>query len=238
MKSGADSTPYDLFCSDLPTSPRSDTGTVLVTGASGYIGGRLVPELLVRGYTVRIMVRSAVGLYQEEWPGADVVEGDALDIGSLRAALDGVDTAYYLIHSLLLGPSEFASADHAAAVNFRIAAEDMGLKRIIYLGGLGDVRMSVSSHLRSRMVVAEELQKGTVPVTVLRAAVIIGSGSASYEIIKSLVERLIIMPLPPWAENQCQPIAVRDVIKYLVGVLEVPETSGKYYDIGGTDILS
>ena len=227
----------DLFCNDLPSAPRRDVGTILVTGASGYIGGRLVPELLARGYRVRAMVRAASPEYKERWPGAEIVVADALAPSSLKIALPGVHTAYYLIHSLLLGPEDFSSADIQAAVNFRVAAEPAGLKRIIYLGGLGDTLGPLSEHLRSRIRVAEELAQGTVPVTVLRAAVIIGSGSASYEIIQDLVKKLWLILIPYWARNKCQPIAVRDVIKYLVGTLETPATVGKHFDIGGVDIL-
>lgn len=227
-----------LFCHDLPTAPRPQIGTVLVTGASGYIGGRLVPELLARGYRVRAMVRAASPEYADRWPGAEIVVADALKPADLSAALAGVHTAYYLIHSLLLGPGNFSAADLRAAANFRLAAHAAGTSRIIYLGGLGDARGALSPHLHSRMKVAEALAGGHAAVTVLRAAVIIGSGSASYEIISHLARRLFVIPIPQWARNRCQPIAIRDVIKYLVGVLETPETSGHHYDIGGPDILT
>jgi len=230
--------PSDLFCSDLPSKFQPNIGKILVTGASGYIGGRLVPELLARGYKVRVMVRGASSVYTKLWPGVEVAVADALDKDLLRQALAGIDSVFYLIHSLRLGPKEFASADMQAAHNFRQAAEEAGLRRIIYLGGLGDIRSLLSSHLRSRAEVALELQKGKVPVTVLRAAVIVGSGSASYEIIYHLIKKLRIILIPPWARNRCQPIAIRDVIKYLVGVLEKPETSGRSFDIGGADILT
>ncbi len=226
------------YTADLPTRPDPSIGTILVTGASGYIGGRLIPELLSRGYRVRIMVRGQAPDYREMWPSVEVVDADARDAADLRAALEGVHTAYYLIHSLLLGQRQFEAADLRAAVNFRRVAEAAGLKRIIYLGGLGDARAKLSSHLRSRIRVAEELARGAVPVTILRAAIIIGSGSASYEIIKHLVKRLVILPMPKWAFNRCQPIAVRDVVKYLVGVLETPETAGRSFDIGGDDVLT
>jgi uncharacterized protein YbjT (DUF2867 family) len=226
------------YTQDLPTRPDPSIGKVLITGASGYIGGRLIPELLSRGYKVRIMVRGDTSEYEEQWPLVEIASADALDIKELRAALEGIDTAYYLIHSLLLGKKEFEAADIQAAINFRKVAEERSVKRIIYLGGLGDMRTKLSSHLRNRIRVATELQRGSVPVTILRAAVIIGSGSASYEIIKHLVRRLLIVPTPKWALNRCQPIAVRDVIKYLVGVLETPQTKGRSFDIGGADILT
>jgi len=228
----------NLFCHDLPSKPNPDIGKILVTGASGYIGGRLVPELIARGYHVRIMVRAESPEYNERWPGVEIAVADALKAESLKSALDGIYTIYYLIHSLLLGPRDFASADIQSAKNIRETAEEMQIKRIIYLGGLGDMRSQLSNHLRNRAEVADELKKGKTPVTILRAAIIIGSGSASYEIISHLTKRLPLLFIPHWAENKCQPIGIRDVIKYLVGALEKPETTGNNYDIGGRDILT
>jgi uncharacterized protein YbjT (DUF2867 family) len=227
-----------LYCLDLPTSPLPEKGKILVTGASGYVGGRLIPELLARGYRVRLMVRGTPEVYQRVWPESEVVVADASRPKQLVAALQDIDAAYYLIHSLRLGPHGFRRADINAANTFRQAAEETGLKRIIYLGGLGDIRNPLSLHLRSRIEVANELKKGAVPLTVLRAAVIIGSGSASYEIIQHLVQKLPVIFLPWWMKSRCQPIAIRDVIKYLVGVLEVPETQGMDLDIGGPEILT
>jgi uncharacterized protein YbjT (DUF2867 family) len=227
-----------LFCDDLLTRPQPEIGKILVTGASGYIGGRLVPELLARGYQVRAMVRIASPVYETRWPGAEIVVADTLLPESLNTAMQDVHTAYYLIHSLLLGPDKFEEAEIKAAANFRKAAEQAHVSRIIYLGGLGDKRSRLSDHLRSRMKVAEELAAGNVPVTVLRAAIIVGSGSASYEIIKHLVKNLFVILIPRWAKNKCQPVAIRDVIKYLVGALETPETRGMHLDIGGVDILT
>jgi len=227
-----------LFCHDLPTRPLRGAGKVLVTGASGYIGGRLVPELLARGYQVRTMVRAGANACTLRWPDAEPVEADALNPESLRKAFTGVHTAYYLIHSLLLGPRGFAEADRRSAIHFRDAAAWSGVSRIIYLGGLGDRQTSKSRHLQARMQVADELKQGPVPVTILRAAIIIGSGSASYEIIRHLVSRLPVLFIPRWARTRCQPIAVRDVIKYLVGLLETPQTEGMDLDIGGPEILT
>ncbi|MCF7847487.1 MAG: SDR family oxidoreductase [Kiritimatiellales bacterium] len=228
----------DLLCKDLSTSPRADVGIVLVAGATGYIGGRLVSELLARGYRVRVMVRAASPEHRDRWPEAEVVVADALDADSLGAALEGVHTAYYLIHSLLYGLDKFENVDIRAATNFRKAAEEKKVQRIIYLGGLGDTRTELSSHLGSRIRVAQELMAGAVPATILRAAIIIGSGSASYEMIYHLVRKLPVFLIPRWARTKCQPISVRDVIKYLVGTLELPETAGKTFDIGGPDILT
>jgi uncharacterized protein YbjT (DUF2867 family) len=228
----------ELFCSALPTRPLPEKGKILVTGASGYVGGRLVPELLARGYQVKAMVRAASPEYSKRWPTAEIVVADALDPASLAPALQDVHAAYYLIHSLLLGPGQFSSADLEAAANFRTAAQQAGIGRIIYLGGLGDTRSALSEHLHSRMKVAQELSAGAVPTTVLRAAIIIGSGSASYEIIQHLVKKLLIVPIPAWGRNRCQPVGIRDVIKYLVGVLETPATAGRNFDIGGADVLS
>lgn len=227
-----------LFCHDLPAEPRPEIGTILVTGASGYIGGRLVPELLARGYRVRVMVRAPSPEIEKGWPDAEVVVGDVLDPGGLDAALEGVHTAYYLIHSLVRGPEQFEAADLQAANNFRDAAERSKLQRIIYLGGLGASWEQLSDHLRSRLQVARALERGRVPVSILRAAVIIGSGSASFEIILNLVRNLPVIFIPVWARNRCQPIGVRDVIRYLVGLLEKPETTGQSFDIGGKDVLT
>ncbi len=230
--------PEDLFCTDLSTRFQSDMGRILVSGASGYIGGRLVRELLFRGYRVRAMVRSDPAPYLKLWPMADVVQADALRGPELERALSDIDTAYYLIHSLRLGSKKFAAADILAAENFSKAAEKMRVRRIIFLSGLGDVHSSLSHHLRSRSEVARRLSAGMVPATILRAAVIVGSGSASYEIMQHLTRRLKVIFLPRWARNRCQPIAIRDVIKYLVGVLETPKTAGRSFDIGGVDILT
>lgn len=227
-----------LFCRDLPSVAQPEMGKILVTGATGYVGGRLVPELLARGYEVRVMVRGDEQEYKRRWPGVEVVTADALIRQSLPAALEGIHAAYYLIHSLLLGRGEFECKEIQAAENFRNAAEEEGVGRIIYLGGLGDVRTPLSAHLNSRMQVAEELSNGKVPTTVLRTAVIIGSGGASYEIIEHLVKNLPVILVPRWATTACQPIGIRDVIKYLVGVLETGETTGQSYDIGGDDILA
>jgi len=232
------SNPTVLLCEDLPTQPLPQSGIVLVAGATGYIGGRLVPELLARGYTVRVMVRAESPEHEERWPEAEIIVADALVEEEVDRALEGVSTAFYLIHSMLIGPKKFEDADTAAAHNIRIAAERQGVGRIIYLGGLGDTKTELSTHLASRSRVAEEFKRGAVSTTILRAAIIIGSGSASYEMINHLVRKIPVFLVPVWAKTRCQPIGLRDVIKTLVGVLEMPETAGRTFDIGGSDILS
>jgi len=228
----------ELVCHDLPTKPRPELGIILVTGATGYIGGRLVPELKARGYRVRIMVRSFSPEHAERWPDAEICVADSLNVGDLRKALEGVSVAYYLIHSMLLGKKEFEYADIQAVTNFRFVAEELNLKRVIYLGGLGRYHPKLSNHLKSRLNVAEILIRSKVPCTVLRAAIIIGSGSASYEIVNNLVRNWSVYIIPAWTETLCQPISVRDVIKYLVGVLELEKTAGKSYEICGDEVLS
>jgi len=228
----------ELVCKELPTVPLKDMGSVLVTGATGYIGGRLVPELLARGYNVRIMVRSYSSELEDRFPGAEVVVADALNVRELGKALKGIEIAYYLIHSMLLGKKEFEVADQKAATNFRFKAEEMHVKRIIYLGGLGEYQLNLSGHLKSRMNVAEILMRSTIPTTILSAAIIIGSGSASYEIIESIVRGGPVYFFPSWSRTLCQPISIRDILKYLVGVLEIEETAGNSYDICGDDILT
>ncbi len=223
------------YCYDLPLKPRPELGKILVTGATGYIGGRLVRELMMRGYDLRVLVRSKSPEHEILWPDVEIFEGDARNYESLCKALEGIEIAFYLIHSLLLGRKNFETVEFESASNFRKAAEKNKLSRIIYLGGLGDIetRKKLSNHLKSRLKVAEELSNGPVPVTTLRAAIIIGSGSASFEIIKNLVQNAPVLLLPKWAWTQCQPISIRDIIKYLIGVMELDETKGKVYDIGG-----
>jgi uncharacterized protein YbjT (DUF2867 family) len=243
----------DLFCHDLPTSPPPGMGTVLVIGATGYVGGRLVPELLARGYNVRVAVRDTAQQvtwetggasrtvwpeYMVRWPKAEIVAANALDRESLNAALEGVHTAYYLIHSMVVRPPGERDRDTQAAVNFQEAAAANHVHRIIYLGSLADNPESKSSNLRNRARVGEALAQGVTPVTTLRSAMIIGSGSFSYEIVEYLVKNTPWLLMPKWSHNSFQPIAIRDVIKYLVGVLETRETSGQVFHIGGPDVLT
>lgn len=211
----------------------------LVTGATGYIGGRLVPELLDRGWTVRAMSRNPGWLRDRPWADRiESVSADAQDLDSLREALRGVDVAYYLIHAIGTG-SSFADADRRAATNFGTAARECGVRRIVYLGGLADEHAEqVSEHLRSRAEVGRLLLDSGVPTAVLRAAVILGSGSASFEMLRYLTERLPVMTAPVWVQTRIQPIAVRDVLRYLVEVANLPAQVSRTFDIGGPDVLT
>lgn len=214
---------------------------ILVLGASGYIGGRLVPRLLEAGCPVRALARNPAKIAGRTWgrhPLLQIERGDLLDSDSLRQATQGCRACYYLVHSMSPGVQSFAAADRKAAWNFIAAAENGGLERVIYLAGLGEEDDRLSPHLASRAEVARILQAGRVPTTVLRAAMIIGSGSASFEILRYLVERLPLMVTPRWVDTPCQPIGIRNVLSYLVGCLDHPETAGQSFDIGGADVLT
>lgn len=207
---------------------------ILVTGAGGFIGRRLVRELLRRGYRVRCMDRRPA----DHPADAEQVLADLLDPDSLPAALADVDSVYYLVHSMGRGSGDFAEQDRQAARNFVSAAEAAGVRRVIYLGGLGETGDNLSHHLASRLEVAKILQGGRFSTTFLRAAVIIGYGGVSYEMVHSLVRRLPIMITPRWVSTRNQPIAVYDVIGYLAGCLEEPGTAGQTFDIGGPEVLT
>lgn len=215
---------------------------VLVTGATGYLGGRLVPRLLEAGHFVRCLARSPRKLAARNWadhPRVEVVEGDLGDAESVERALVGCTSAYYLVHSMLAAGADYAALDRELARNFAAAASvTPSMQRIVYLGGLGETGANLSEHLSSRREVERELAGGTVPVTTLRAAMIIGSGSASFEILRYLVERLPVMVTPRWVQTESQPIAVSNVLEYLVRVLEVDETRGQTLDIGGSEVVS
>jgi uncharacterized protein YbjT (DUF2867 family) len=214
--------------------------TILLTGATGYIGGRLAPRLLEAGYRLRCVVRSSRKLAARPWSDdqrIEAVEVDLGDVDALTEAMAGCRAAYYLVHSMQTAGADYAEEDRRLAESFARAAERAGVERMIYLGGLGEVGDQLSEHLSSRRGVEYALGSGSTPVTVLRAAMIIGSGSASFEILRYLVERLPVMITPRWVHTEVQPIAVRDVLHYLVACLHTPATVGQTLDIGGPDIL-
>ncbi len=208
---------------------------VLITGATGFIGRRLTAALLSQGHDLRCLVRGDSSHFPE---GVDAVRGDLFDRDSLVNALQRIDTAYYLVHSMAGGRAGFEQRDRDAATNFVSAAEQCGVRRVIYLGGLGELGDNLSEHLKSRREVADILKSGSFATTVLRAAVIIGAGGASFELVRGLVERLPIMITPLWVSTRCQPIAVNDVIGYLTGCLLDDNTAGRVFDIGGPEIMT
>jgi uncharacterized protein YbjT (DUF2867 family) len=212
---------------------------VVVTGSTGYIGGRLVPVLIEHGHSVVCGARTPAKLDERPWRDAvEVARLDVTDPASLEAAFAGADAVYHLVHAMD-GEGDFAARDREAASNVRDAAAAAGVQRIVYLGGLGhDDDDDLSEHLRSRHEVGRVLAEGPVPVTELRAAIIIGSGSASFEMLRHLVEVLPVMTTPKWVSTRCQPIAVRDVLYYLAAVLDVPETENRVFELGGPDTMS
>lgn len=214
---------------------------ILVAGATGYIGGRLVPALLMAGYRVRALCRAPEKIMSRPWathPDLEVRKADLFDRGETIAGLAGCRAAYYLVHSMGPGVADFAAADRVVAENFVAAAEAAALERIIYLGGLGEEDSGLSAHLRSRTEVGRVLRRGRVPVTILRAAVIIGSGSASFEILRYLVDRLPVMITPRWVSTPCQPIGIRNVLHYLIGCLDLDAARGETFDIGQEEVVT
>ncbi|MEU6406603.1 SDR family oxidoreductase [Streptomyces sp. NPDC046985] len=213
----------------------------LVTGATGYIGGRLVPELLAAGHRVRCLARSPEKLRDHTWAGdAEVVRGDVTDASAVEEAMRGIDVAYYLVHALGTG-AEFEATDRKAARIFGERARAAGVRRIVYLGGLtpsGVPEGELSPHLRSRAEVGRILLDSGVPTTVLRAAIIIGSGSASFEMLRYLTERLPVMVTPSWVRTRIQPVAVRDVLRVLVGSARMPADVNRAFDVGGPEVLT
>jgi uncharacterized protein YbjT (DUF2867 family) len=214
---------------------------IFVTGATGYVGGRLVPRLLDAGYRVRCLARSAPKLAARPWAGTprvEIVEADLADAEATASAMRGCQAAYYLVHSMVSTGRRYADADRQLAGSFAAAAARAGVGRLVYLGGLGEQGQGLSEHLSSRREVEAVLAEGPVPVTVLRAAMIVGSGSASFEILRYLVERLPIMVTPRWVRTESQPIAISNVLACLVACLSAPATIGRTLDIGGPEIVS
>ncbi len=210
---------------------------VLVTGATGYIGGRLVPRLLEAGHSVRCFAREP-GRLSGRFAGVEVVGGDVFDRESVVRALSGIEVAFYLVHSMSSSRRDFAQNDREAAAVFGEAARAAGAARIVYLGGLGDAHKSLSHHLRSRQEVGDVLRASGVPVTEFRAAMIVGSGSASFEMMRYLTDRLPVMVAPKWVRTRCQPIAVNDVLSYLTAELGARRSGNAVFEIGGADVLT
>ncbi len=211
---------------------------ILVTGATGYIGGRLVQSLLDSGYQVRVLVRDAARLQGRSWvEQVTIFQGDVFKPETLSIAMDGTSANYYLIHSMS-GSGDFHQRDLIAANNFGRAAKETGVERILYLGGLGDPDTNLSEHLKSRQDSGRALAEAGVSVTEFRAAIIVGSGSISFEMIRYLTERIPIMICPRWVFTRVQPIAIEDVLAYLIGALEVPASSGKVIEIGGAEVIT
>jgi uncharacterized protein YbjT (DUF2867 family) len=209
---------------------------VLVTGATGYVGGRLWRRLEAQGYRVRCLARNPERLEGRVGPGTEVVRGDVLEASTLRTALAGVDSAFYMVHSM--GSREgFEEQDRQGAQNFAATAREAGVKRIIYLGGLARQTQTLSPHLRSRHEVGRILQESGVPTIELRASIVLGSGSLSFEMIRALVERLPTMITPKWVSVEAQPIAIDDLLGYLIESLELPAES-RVFEIGGADRAS
>jgi uncharacterized protein YbjT (DUF2867 family) len=220
-----------------PDEVRAGAGRVTVVfGASGYVGTNLVPRLLAAGHRVRAVARQRRVLEARDWPGVELDEADALNPDTLPAALERAGTAYYLVHSMAAG-RDFGRLDREAARNFAVSAEQAGVERIVYLGGLVPPEAD-SEHLVSRAESGEQLRSTSVPVTEIRAGIIVGPGSAAYEVMRDLVFHLPLMVTPKWVQSRSSPIALDNLLTYLVRIPEVPAASGRIFDAGGPDYLS
>jgi uncharacterized protein YbjT (DUF2867 family) len=220
------------------TMTETTSPLVLITGATGYVGGRLLPRLLEAGYRVRCLVRDPARLQGRPWlEQVEIVEGDVLKPATLASAMQGVHAAYYLIHSMG-GSADFHERDLTAARNFGDAARVAGVQQIVYLGGLGDPDADLSQHLRSRQKTGEALREAGVPVTEFRAAIIVGSGSVSFEMIRYLTERIPVMICPRWVYTRVQPISIGNVLQYLAAALETPDSRDEIIEIGGSEVLT
>ncbi len=219
-----------------PRGIRLPKPVILLTGATGCIGGRLLAALESRGHAVRCMTRRPAALAGRRGPAREAVYGDCLDAASLPAPLAGIDTAYYLVHSMG-GADDFEAQDRAAAKNFGAAARAAGVGRIVYVGGLG-AEAGLSRHLRSRHETGEVLREAGVPVVELRSGIVLGAGSLSFELIRALVERLTVMFCPSWVRTPTQPIALADLVAYLVAALDLPPGDSRIFEVGGADVVS
>ena len=230
----------ETVTTDLPTAKnaRGKPKTILVTGATGYVGGRLVRELLSHDYKVKVLVRNASRLSDYSWqPDVEIVEGDANDEDVLKKAMKGTHIAYYLLHALN-SKLDFVAQERELALKFGKAAFENKVERIIYLGGLAKADAPLSAHLGARQETGQILRRSGVPTVELRAGIVLGSGSASFEMLRHLTERLPVMVTPKWVNNRIQPIAIRDVLRYLVGSCNLPAEMNRSFDIGGPDILT
>ncbi len=217
---------------------QAQPSTILVTGATGYIGSRLAPELVKAGHQVRVLTRNAERLADRPWAAqAEIVEGDATNPNDLRKACAGVDAAYYLLHSMD-GKGDFVSRDRQLALDFGAAARAESVGRIVYLSGLHPADTELSDHLASRVEVGQILMSSGVPTAVLQAAVIIGSGSASFEMLRHLTQRLPVMVAPQWLENRIQPIGIANVLHYLMAAATLDSKLNRTFDIGGPDVIT
>ena len=222
----------------MQTSEGDGEPAILLTGGSGYVGGRLIPRLEQQGAKLRCLARNPDKLRSRVQAATEIAQGDVLDRPSLDKALQGVHTAYYLVH-LMAGSKDFEQEDRQAATQFAEAAKQAGVKRIIYLGGLGDDSLpDLSPHLRSRHEVGKILRDSGVETIEFRASVVIGAGSLSFDLMKSLTDRLPVMICPRWLSTPTQPIAVDDVLAYLLAAKDLSPGESRIFEIGGTDVVS